>query len=343
MRKVIALSFSDLHVHNWKQHNPDKTRLQLHIDALLGVWAKAVALDVPILFEGDLIQKGTEVSMVVLTYLMAAFQSMEHTLDGHITKAHIYAIPGNHDQDSPNRLGKNDAYDIIKVLAMVFPRVITDISYNRRDTGFKVAKNVMAWGVPYFRFNDGVTETIENIKAKIEEYYKPHRHILMIHTVLPGSQDTNGFKLGEEGEGLKNLSKLFEGFELVLCGHVHKPYEFGGGIYNIGAPLEQRTSDMGAKLGTWEIRQSGEGDLDLKFIQAHTESRYKTYTGDEAPDEPGFWIKAHKADAVEDGEEGGEVIADISDIVPAYFKQIGLKNRIRQKKLITLLQSVKND
>ena len=342
MKKNNLIVFSDLHLHDWKNHNDNQKRTAAHINILLSLWKDGLEKGCPILFGGDLIHKGSEVSMYLLDALVSTFtvmqamkvQAKNETPEWDWDIIKIYAIDGNHDQDTANRPG-NRAHNIITILGALFPDVIMNIA----GLTYPIAwGKYRIWGIPFLRYNDGLEESINILRGIIHGDFI---NILMIHTVLPGSTDTDDREIAEQGKPMGSLADMFDGFDLILCGHIHKHYYFGGGIYNIGAPIQQRLTDMGSRMGWLLVGKDAE--IVTKITPANL-PEFKFYKDGEPKDDFNFWVKVP-----EEKTKGGEEIpkphgTSMKSLVRGYGKAMGFKGREEElNRLTKLLEENNND
>ena len=82
----------------------------------------------------------------------------------------------------------------------------------------------------------------------------------MLHTDYPGARDTDRREKGS----VDNLDVYtLNPFDLVLCGHIHKPQSLSKKVYMIGAPYQQRSTDKDCILAYWKLYS----DLSMEFIE----------------------------------------------------------------------------
>jgi DNA repair exonuclease SbcCD nuclease subunit len=72
---------------------------------------------------------------------------------------------------------------------------------------------------------------------------------------LPGATDPSGYAV-EEVQGIKGY-KFAKQFDLVTAGHIHKPQKLAPNVYMLGAPYQQRSSDIDTDMGYWEYHDDG--------------------------------------------------------------------------------------
>lgn len=320
MKNIVAIAISDIHLHKWKIFNEGMRRTMATLDFLKYIDDKYP--DTPILFGGDLFHG--EVGPILLTTVIDNWP---------FSNGRILGISGNHDQEEKN---SPEQPTISMVTLFEKLELLTCLDFRPAVIG----KNLTVWGIPYLTYNKGFVDTIENFKVRL----KPsHKNILMIHTDLHGALDTDGREVGSVENLPKDLDKLFDPFDLVLSGHIHKPQEIAKNILMIGAPHEQRKSDMESVLGYWEIYE----DLTYKFKPYRKAPRFRYYDEDEVPgNDYDFWIKVKKEVLEETDTEGDQSFTDVSNITKmakAYLKATGVKKVLRKRALINALKEASND
>src|SRR5690606_6989935 len=96
------------------------------------------------------------------------------------------------------------------------------------------------WGLPYFNNDHDLKEAILKLKDQIKRTHKDKGlKILLLHTDMPGAKTPEGFTIGETQSIPRNLDKFFEEWDLVLCGHIHKPQKLSEKCYMLGCPIQQ--------------------------------------------------------------------------------------------------------
>ena len=96
--------------------------------------------------------------------------------------------------------------------------------------------------IPYIDHNVGLSEYLKNIKLD-----KDADNILMLHTDYPGAKDTDG----REIDSVENLNlNVLNRFDLIICGHIHKPQRLSKKVYMIGAPYNKEEP---IKIVNWDI------------------------------------------------------------------------------------------
>lgn len=262
-KELIAVVFSDLHINLWSKFNEGLKRTQESFRVLSFLSKKYPK--VPALFCGDLFHKGESIDTDLLTMWLEYNPNNEFTWK-------MYYIDGNHELKHRNTI-KNPQKSLPTLLEKPWMVNINlnKISLLSRDITY-------VHGIPYIDDNIGVNDYLKEIIDKYAIGLNPkRRHILMVHTTYPGARDTDG----REVESKNSLNpNLLNKFDLILCGHIHKPQRLGKKVYIIGCPIQQRRTDMHCKLGYWELYS----DLSMvfkelkhfpKFIDVESEDQIK--------------------------------------------------------------------
>lgn len=319
MKKVKFISFSDLHVNDWRLAYPyTGNRLQDSLEAFRIIKRRARELRVPMLFSGDLVHQPRNIQNEVLDALTIELQSLEGLLIG---------IDGNHDQAKANtHINISPGY--FNSFSRIADRVI---SVNEKP--FLMA-DTMVHGIPYMKHNVGFKTYLKKAEASRLKFPQ-FKHVLLIHTDLPGAKSGHGHTI-ETVENL-NITRLKK-FDLVLCGHIHIPQVVAKNIIMVGAPYQQNIGEMGEEKGYWEIYE----DFTYKFIPITTIPTYKTYDPAKPPKDFSKHIYIPQIKAVK--EDGNEELTKFDtklsrkSIAKAYLKVNGNKSKRRRKLLINLIQ-----
>ena len=268
MKKVIAVAGADLHIHNWKQFNENGQRTLTSLDQLRLAARYCRKYSVPFLFCGDLFHNPQEISNKLNTLSKIAFKTFFEK-----PKIPFVAISGNHDMSqinykdkpSPSHLGSFDT--------------VFSSFYQIDFKSYEVDKNTMAWGIPYLNHNRGLDEAIESIKQDIKGM-GIKRNILMLHTDLPGAQETSG-EVVNTAKNIDPKMKVFKGFDLVISGHIHKHQRLKKNVYMLGAMQQQSRKDKSCQMGISLIH----ADFSITFIPTNY-PEFKTYKASEHPNGP---------------------------------------------------------
>lgn len=266
MRLPIFIAFSDLHIHDFNSFNENKRRTKIAFEVLETMAGFSLLHKAPVLFLGDMFNTDQNLSNFIIDIFTEKFpnESFKHGL---------YAITGNHDQAEIN-INVNYSPSYIKSFARVFPNLHC-LDFKSKSFG-----NVYVHGIPYITYNLNFVNYVEAIHIRPRT-----KNILMIHTDLYGAMDTDG-RVVDSVENLpKDLNKLFRKFDLVLCGHIHKPQKVTSAknAYMIGSPNQLRKSDKDCSLGYWKIYD----DMTVEF----KELKFPGFKEGEKKDDYNFWYQ----------------------------------------------------
>lgn len=241
-KKIIAVTFSDLHIELWAKFNSDKQRTLNHFRVLSIIRDVCIKHKVPALFCGDLFHKSENIDNDLMRLVKEEFNKLHGNWE-------CLAISGNHDLKYSNSL-ENKSPSWVKNFDGGWLFCIDNKSV-------KLNSNIKVHGLPYIDKNIGLDKAISQIIA--DKSNKQYRNILLLHTDYPGAEDTDGRRI----DSVENINmNLLNKFDLVLCGHIHKSQRLGKKVYMVGAPLQQRRTDRDADMGYWLIYE----DLTMKFI-----------------------------------------------------------------------------
>lgn len=335
-KKLIALAFSDHHLANWKQFNEDGKRLHnAGYAPLEKIFSDAYHSDVPILFTGDLVDHPKRVDNVVLKTMASAF--------GHDLMVPFVGINGNHDIYRQSTY-KDTSWGYLNSLSTLNEKVhCVDKSHHMLgyDLGIDSEFWVNVHGIPYFHGDNGFLEALEE-RVKVVKKGGADYNILLIHRDLAGAVEPTGEVLPKDKEQDKPMKKLFKNFDLVLSGHIHKAQQIknlGDNVWMLGSTNQQRRSDMGTQCGYWAIWATNKG-LVPEFVPLDT-PQFLTYTDDnETTDDYNYWIKLPKdevKESLDESDDSFSVESDRKDMVDAYFKVKGIKDKAKKKMALKYL------
>jgi DNA repair exonuclease SbcCD nuclease subunit len=257
-KKLKFIAFSDFHLGDYKEFNKDSSRINDHLEVLNYLDNKAFENGVPLLFGGDFFHNPNRVSNELLN---VAFPVLLNKI-----RSTIIGIDGNHDQDSTSSIDRQPS-SYFKTLSNIKPEIYKCVNLSN----YKV-KDTIIHGVPYIHYNIGFMDYVNNIKLD-----KNYKNILLIHTDLPDAVDTNNSSFGQVQGIKKDFYNSFSRFDLVLSGHIHKHQKLSSNTYMIGAPQEQRRTDMGCPMGYLEIYD----DLSVQFKEIKFSPKFVNITDED--------------------------------------------------------------
>lgn len=319
MKDVIAVAFSDLHINLWAKFNDNNHRTLNSFRVLSIIQKVCKEYNCPALFCGDLFHKAEtmdqDLSEIVYNEL--------NRLGG----LWIYAISGNHDIKKVSRVG-NSPYSWLYTVERYGIEII---DYTTRIlSGYH--KEIEVHGVPYIDNNIGISKYLSELKLD-----KSKKHILLLHTDYPGAKDTDG----REIDSVENLNlNTLNRFDLVLCGHIHKPQRLGKKVYIIGAPNQQRRTDKNCKLGYWKIYE----DLSMEFVPLKGFPKFKDVESEEDIKDDGnyYTIIPQKASTPVNNKHKITKQLSKKTLAKRYLKEKGIKDEVKTNLLIETLKKAES-
>lgn len=154
-----------------------------------------------------------------------------------------------------------------------------------------------------------------------------------MHTDYPGAKDTDG-RVVDSSENI-NLNMLNR-FDLVLCGHIHKPQRLGKKIYMVGAPLHQRRTDRNCEMGYWKVYS----DLSVKFVPLEEFPRFiDVESEDQVKDDGNYYTVIPPKVAVKT-EVQHNITKKLSKrrLAKKYLKYKGIHDENKEKLLVKILK-----
>jgi len=314
--KPIAAVFSDLHLHVFNQFNENNRRLKASMDIL----NQLVSLDLPLLFAGDWFHEDQHISNTLFDYLS------KHLPDN----LKVYGISGNHDMSELNN-NDNLSPSLFRSMTRLLPNQFTCLE---EDPSIELNEGIRVFGIPYLSYNIGLREYLDEIRDSLG-YQVSSKRILLIHTDLHGASDTDGRKINSVQNMDANMTEFFKGFDLVFSGHIHKPQRITPHIIMVGAPNQQRKSDMGGKFGYWLIYE----DMSVKFKKLKA-PEFKFYIpGKDTIDEYHYWVPVQEGKENEEDQIPKKFTNTISKtkLAKRYCKERGIKSKRKVEALKSIL------
>jgi DNA repair exonuclease SbcCD nuclease subunit len=320
--KPIAIIFSDLHMNIWSKFNEGNARTLNHFKVLSCVRDICIKHHIPALFFGDFFHKADGLSIELLELMDEHLSNFDFPID----QFRVLSISGNHDLKLVNTI-KSPKYSLVKYLSNRYSW------FNCIDfMSVPISSNVMVHGVPYIDHNIGLTEYLKNL-----EFTEGYKNILLLHTDYPGAKDTDG----REIDSVENLNiNTLNRFDLVLCGHIHKPQRLSKKVYMIGAPLQQRRTDAKCKLGYWKLYP----DLTLKFIELEGFPKFiDVESSDEIKEDGNYYTVLPKNTRVQVNAEHN-ITKQLSkkSLAKQYMKERGISDKKKKKLLIDILNKAES-
>ena len=319
MKKVIAIAFSDLHINNWNKFNDYYKRTLNSIRVLFLIKDLCKKYKCPALFCGDLLHKPENIDSDLFGILVDKFNEL---FDG---TWEMLSINGNHDLNKVNNVDNPVSGWLNK-----FAKIYTDIVCIDCDS-YSIGNNYQVFGIPYIDHNIGINQYIKNLKLNDK------KNILLLHTDYPGAKDTDN----TEVNSVENLNiNILSRFDLVLCGHIHKPQRLSKKVYMVGAPNQQRRTDKDCELGYCEIYS----DLSVKFIPFTDFPKFIDVDNDsDIVDDGNYYTVIKVKDEMELSTNNIKPTFSKKRIVRRYLKEKGIVDKDKVLFITNLIKEAEND
>lgn len=333
--ELIAKALSDPHLHFWEHHNADGVRTKNSIEVLESILREASIAKVPVLFGGDLFHTPEGLKSPTINSVYPELIRLFNTYKD----VDFYAISGNHDQYTHNYIHSPSISYTAGLANTIKNFHLLDFQ------GVVLPSGVGVYGIPFLYLNNNYSEAIQRAMNFFEEK-KVNKTILLIHTTMEGSIDTNGYKLTESSVLLKTLSNKFT---LVLSGHIHKHQKLAKGVYHIGSTSHVKASDAGYQPVYLDIRNpSGTKSLRVKPIEISKAFTFKYYTDIDDIDRSDntiMWVRDTSKTAKDRENTLGDStdITDLVKLMKGYLDSLGVKSPMRRKRAIQILKQVTDD
>lgn len=354
MTKVpISINFTDFHAHLFKDYaNVDSTfetdRFKAQLDTLHVIFNRALELNVPVIFGGDLFHKRVNVDTRVFNAVFQVFA--EYTLKG----VNIIMVRGNHDSvsNSIRTASSLDPFNVFdNIVVATTPETLTYQINNE-----SVTLHMLPYG-----------EEIEEMKTWLQNIDTTNQvNILVGHigvdgaTVGTGSHSLGGsFTLGD----LRPTDMSF-----VYLGHYHKRQDLADNVIYGGNTIQTSFSDEGQVKGyhilyldteTKEVTAEFVEIPNKMFISVEGDNipnndilknNYIRFVGtkeqaevvNELKDQEGFEdLRVVVKKDYNKGTRLGIVATDTeSDVVRAYVKSKGFSTEIEEKALTCMTEAL---
>lgn len=326
-RTLIGILFSDLHLEIYSRFNEGNRRLTNGIDVLRQTTLVSKQKKVPVFFAGDLFHKEEVLTNMILYHTLPAIQKY---WGNH--KYPIYAISGNHDQCQQSLINK-ECISYIGTISKIMPNVI-NMDFNH----IELNKDIDVYGIPYITLDIGFLDYINNLKLN-----KKKKNILMIHTTMPNAKDTNGMEIDSHMDA--EFYEACKVFDLVVCGHIHKPMSFKKGkttYIQVGAPQHQRLTDKDCDMGYWEIYD----DMSFEFIHMDKYPRFKLVNSIQEKEQDGnfYVVEPPKKEKVEiEKRRDFSKSNNVKQLAKNYCKEKSIKDKEKKQALIQSLNNTGYD
>lgn len=319
MKNLVAYVISDLHINDWAKFNENDTRTHNQMRILVSLLSKSYNERVPILFCGDLFHKPDMIRPELLNLIFHDSLVVHSRYMGYPI---MYAISGNHEINHISKIGEHPV-SWTRLFTKMFPWLVC-LDYCQ----VLIKDNIMIHGVPYVDHNIGLSKYLKEMKLDPKQ-----KHILILHTDYPGARDTDGREVGS----VENLNlNVLDRFDLVLCGHIHKPQRLSKKVYMIGAPIQQRRTDRDCDMGYWKLYD----DLSMTFVKLKGYPRFiDVESQDEIKDDGNYYTVIPKI-ASTPVETKHKITKQLTNktLAKRYMKVKGIKDKNKEQLLIKVLK-----
>lgn len=247
-----AVAFFDLHTNKYNQFSEHHDRLNdclKVIDDVFKLAAKSGAST--ILFGGDLGDLPRYIYIEVIDDLMLRFAKWFKKYPT-IT---LYSISGNHDQNKKNYWDK-PAKTLLSVFATAFPDRFILIDNKLAE----IAENIFVAGIPYYEHKSCFNKALDEMYNCCLFPNQPEVKVtLLIHQTPEGIYNKH-IRCETNPSDVR-----YEVFDLVMCGHIHKPQRITDKFQVGGNPLHRDLGDCGDDKGIWLLDLANPAES-LEFI-----------------------------------------------------------------------------
>lgn len=322
-KKPIAIIFSDLHLNDWPKFNINNERTLNGFRVLFYIRDICIKYSIPCICCGDLLHKSEHISQEFFDILQQKFHELEQD-----DRFRCLSISGNHDIYKVSKIQERPV-SWVHIFSKYYSWLV-DIDYHIKNLN----DSYMIYGVPYVDHNIGLSEYLKNLK--LDPKYK---NILLLHTDYPGAKDTDGRVI----DSCENLNlNILNRFDLILCGHIHKPQRLSKKVYMIGAPNQQRRTDRNCDMGYWELYP----DLTMKFVHLKDFPIFIDVESEkDIKDDGNYYTVMHNiAKSSKIAENTHKITKKLSKrrLAKLYLKEKSIKDDSKEKLLIDILKKTES-
>lgn len=323
-KELVAIAFSDLHLNLWAKFNEDGMRTEKAFDILEYIAGISHRREIPVLFCGDMFHKPETLDQDLALRTKQAFNLIYRKYP----RCKIFAIEGNHDLKHTNTWP-----NLTKGWLSFFENDTNLVVLTPNTPPAIIGLDVLVYGIPYIDHNINISDIISKLN-KPEGFQR----ILLLHTDYPGAKDTDGRRV----DSVENLNiNLLNKFDLVLCGHIHKPQRLSKKVYMLGATNQQRRTDRDCDMGYWEIYQSKDKKLSVKFIPLEGFPKFiDVESSDDIKDDGNYYTVLPKKVELQEVKHKIDKSMSKKVIAKKYLKTKGIGDKGKKKLLIKILNEV---
>lgn len=281
MKEKQWVVISDPHIHSYKAHDKDGSRLDNCQKVVTEAVLKADELGGSVLNVGDWHDKDTLPAEVISA--SAGILNIAKSRG-----VSILSITGNHDMKGIPKFG-SPIVSSIEWMELVAPdtfQIIDNLIHVDRDHG------TLIYGIPYYDHLSEYSKALNNAVASMEAMDPDNKmfRLLLIH------QTPEGLGNAMIATDTDPEDPRYDAFDLILCGHIHQRQFITDKFVVVGSPIHRSREDAGQKKGTFILRTGAHlkgrpaKEL-LTFVPSEGYPEFRDVKASEV----------HKEEAIEDG------------------------------------------
>lgn len=235
---MLAIVFSDIQINSYKQFNKENCRLNNCLKALDEVFSFAAKKQINyILFPGDLYDTQKILGTEVVNRTIEIFLKWQKSNP----EIQVIAISGNHDHATKN-LVHSPAVTGLTHLDAVCPNF-----YLIDNSDYFNGEGLVIYGIPYYERKEDYVARLTEVSARAakgeDNSDRGLTQLLLIHQTPSGT--------GNESYPVDTdiNDPLYNPFEFVYCGHIHKHMLLSEKFMLVGSPIHRSLEDEGIDKG----------------------------------------------------------------------------------------------
>lgn len=314
-------ALTDLHIHNYKKFDRGGTRLNHCLNVIIDVFEYNHKNNITYtFFSGDLFDSEKLLPTSVVNRTIEMFMDM---FKKYPTQRWL-CISGNHDYATKN-IPESPAETALKHLSIIFPTHFILIDNSMYSCHYQF----LASGIPYYEYKEHFIEKLkENNELVQDEYHETYSDgdhsesppiILMIHQTPENSNPNIPFDISAD-------DKLFEIYDLVLCGHIHKREKLSYKFWLVGSPIHKSLEDEGQKKGFMVFDTENLSEPEFIHLDKYPEFRRSKDIDEETKDYIIPIIEIEETDSDID-ETKFEASLKHQDLVTNYWDEVDGKDK----------------
>lgn len=320
MHKLVAIATADWHIHKFKNFDVNNSRINWTLDAAREIMKTAERLEVPILFAGDLIHSPKDIENETNAMVQKLFKNYRNW---------FVAISGNHDMSQRNGKEFKSPSHLDSILNPKFVKLDGQFApFNGR---------AKVWGIPYMDNDKDLFDHVNLLRPQTKKW--DGLKILLLHSDIPGAVTTTGYSIDSMEHMPKHLDKFFKEWDLVLCGHIHKPQKISDKVYMLGCPIQQDEGDRNNVLGYWEVYD----DAAMEFKELINYPKFiRLKKGKKPGNSVNYYIKYNEILEEQDVKLGEFNITNSKvKLAKLYLAQNQINSKSKKRALIKILHDEK--